>query len=78
MRISRIAAYLAVVASVAHAASLGDAHALNLHEERATSDVQSGILVPENPLEKRKGGGGKGGGGGGECHLVTLTEKMEC
>lgn len=64
MRISHIAAYLALVLPAVQAVSLAD-HAPARRDEHALSVRSADILSPAHALERRKGGGGRGGGGGG-------------
>ncbi|KAF9691843.1 hypothetical protein EKO04_010134 [Ascochyta lentis] len=64
MKVTQCLAGLALATSVANAASIPEANAINLIEDHA--DVlprSSEVVAPDHSLERRKGGGGRGGGG---------------
>jgi hypothetical protein len=66
MKVTQLFAYIALVTSAANAASIPEARAISLIEDRLGALARSAdVLTPDHSLERRKGGGGRGGGSSG-------------
>lgn len=63
MKLTSYLAYFALATSATNAASIAEARAVGLVEDRVFAQpYSSDVISPDNSLERRKGGGGRGGG----------------
>lgn len=66
MKLTPYLAYFALATSATNAASIPEARAISLVEDRVIAQPYSADVVsPDHSLERRKGGGGRGGGSSG-------------